>query len=185
MMLQNIKTQILNFISRYTHQKTLFSLLKIIVMMFCGICLYYDIRRPALIGLGYLLFEEVSAFFNVKKLKEELAKDRETISNHWRQDSDLILFTKITRLGYFLVFCLFVASYSELCTLALITDFRYSSCGSQLKVAGGLLCALLFTVFFAEVHIIFYRNFPVINKILSLAQSSVKVVGAGIVMGAG
>jgi ABC-type transport system involved in cytochrome bd biosynthesis fused ATPase/permease subunit len=131
-------------------------------------------------GLGYLFFEEVSGFSAVKKLQEELAKDRETISNHWRQDSDLILLTKIIRVG-----CLFVASYSELCTLAVITDFRYSSCGLQLKVAGGLLCVILFTVFFAKIHIIFYRNFPVINKILSLAQSSVKAVGAGLVMGAG
>ena len=125
-----------------------------------------------------------------KDVLKMILKDQATISGHWSNDFDLIW---IRRTSYALILIgLAGVGYLKFISLNNITNLLISS---PAEIPGFIssnseegivlfLCLIglgILIDFFAEIHIIFYRNFPVDGKVISTCIKCGKIVATGVV----
>ena len=165
---------------------------------------YYIIDRFYLIfpfvGFYSILYGEykVLIIFIVLKLKDyilklpyiqdkvnAILKDQDTISYHWRNDLDLVW---VRRVSYFCVIFGFVGllytNFIYISSVSKSVFFYNSSDFVPIPNNNLYLCIIIFGLiidFIGEVHIIYYRNFPVDGKAISTCIKCGQVVAAGVV----
>lgn len=128
---------------------------------------------------------------NIPWIQEQLIivlKDQETISNHWKNDFDLIW---VRRSSYFLIIVgLSGILYKQFNLIQNITNVLLNPSlhlqSSIFEVEGLYVYFFIILLgilldFLGEIHIIFFRNFPVDGKIISTCVKCGKLAVAGAV----
>ncbi len=124
----------------------------------------------------------------IQKQLDLILKDQETISNHWKNDFDLIW---VRRISYFLITVgLSGMVYKKLIFIQKIPNVLLNPSlhlQSSIFEMDGVYLYLFFILlgllmdFFGEVHIIYFRNFPVDGKVISTCVKCGKIAVAGAV----
>jgi len=109
---------------------------------------------------------------------DRLMLDQETISNHWKNDKDLVLLNKLS--------LFFILIGGILCVTTLFLFLNKVSVPLSillfLKTFNGFYIIFfgLILKFIGETHIIFFRNFPISDKVISQCINCGKIVLAGV-----
>lgn len=169
-----------NFIELNKMSLGLFSVLIIVIVYFEA----YDFLYPS--------FSSVSIFYlrKTEYWKKKIAifkKDQETIKNHWDNDRDLVYLTRFCRvcwlLGLWSLSVCFILLYTHMLDMEAYMHIslnmniveRFTTINSFFLNFG--VCSLLFgsiMSFCGEIHIIFFRNSPIIEQIASLGWKTLK-----------
>jgi len=109
---------------------------------------------------------------------DRLMLDQETISNHWKNDKDLVLLNKVSLFfiligGILCVTTLFLFLNKVSVPLSILLFFKTFN-GFYIIFLGLIL------KFIGETHIIFFRNFPISDKVISQCINCGKIVLAGV-----
>lgn len=175
---QNFK----NFVQKFFSEAELFAMVKIIAILISLLFLFYEFFRPVVMVLGYLIYKELEIFPAFVNLKMVVLQDQKNINYHWNTDADLILLVKFTKVIYGFIALLLFLSYEELSTVNAFENLLNLNCSWKLEVAFFLFIATSILIFFAEVHIIFYRNLPITAKIISFFGTSARLGVKGAVV---
>jgi hypothetical protein len=145
----------------YFYNKNKF-LIIVSYILFTVLCATVHFYKPLFLGLFLFLFYILNQVPFLKRIRIALEKDQKTILYHWENDSDLIIWNKISK--FFLMIFLLSFFYYAVVFYSVVDC---ENCGKSfdniidqriiiLSVFSIVVSRLI--VFFAECHIIFFRN---------------------------
>lgn len=152
----------------------------VFISVFCIVCLFYNIKRPALMFISFMMINALKTNPDFKIFLAKREADKKTIAFHWKTDRDLIYIKNFNR--FFLVVVFFLVGRGSFLLVNLQVDSDVKSqleCFLYFKYGFFVYMGILVIYFLAELHIILFRNMLIIQKLWWVVEGSGKFVFVG------